>query len=436
MPISRRHWLRGAGAAVLCAPFYRLLAAPSQARAALAPKRIIFWFSPNGTVHKFWRPTGSNASFDFPAGSILEPLAAHKSKLLVLDGLNFERTRGGSHEGGMEHMLTGGGAPSVDQYIASQVGMATPFASIELGVQTSAWGAGIQTRMAYNDQHQFVHPEDDPVAAYRRLFGGSAAPASAAAPSGAPAGPNLKKSVLDLLQGELADLEQKLGNEERRKLDAHVDALRQIERRVSGVPAAGSSGASVSCGSLKAPTLSDAKSNERFPDVGGLQMDILVAAAACDLSRVFSLQWSHTVSPAILSWAGASEGHHELSHKDDSNTAGVAGFVGAERWFAGQFASLLDKLQATAEPDGSGSLLDTSTVVWVKELGDGRLHDFKSVPFVIAGGGNGHWQTGRYLKFADQPHQKLLVTLCQSMGVNVDHFGVTDITGSLEGVTL
>ena len=434
MHISRRRWLRGAGAAFLCAPFYRLLAAPSQVRAALAPKRIIFWFSPNGTIHKFWRPTGSEANFDFSAGSILEPLAAHKSKLLVLDGLNFERTRGGSHEGGMEHMLTGGGAASVDQFIASQLGMATPFASIELGVQTSAWGAGIQTRMAYNDQHQFVHPEDDPVAAYRRLFGGSVAPA---AQSGAPAGPNLKKSVLDLLQGELADLEQQLGNEERRKLDAHVDALRQIERRVAAVPAAaGTAGAAVSCGSLKAPTLADAKSNERFPDVGGLQADILVAAAACDLSRVLSLQWSHTVSPAILSWAGANEGHHELSHKDDSNTAGVAAFVTAERWFSGQFASLLDKLKATPEPDGSGTLLDTSTVVWVKELGDSRLHDFKSVPFVIAGGGNGHWQSGRYLKLADQPHQKLLVTLCQSMGVNVDHFGVTDITGALAGVSV
>jgi hypothetical protein len=181
--------------------------------------------------------------------------------------------------------------------------------------------------------------------------------------------------------------------------------------------------------------LSDAKSNERFPDVGALQTDILVAAAACDLSRVLSLQWSHTVSPTILSWANTNEGHHELSHKDDANTAGVAAFVAAERWFAGQFASLLDKLAATSEPDGTGSLLDTSTVVWVKELGDARLHDFKSVPCVIAGGGNGHWQSGRYVKFADEPHQKLLVTLCQSMGVNVDSFGVSDLRGALSGIT-
>jgi hypothetical protein len=416
------------GAGLLCAPFYRLLAEPAPVRAASTSKRIIFWFSPNGTVHDFWRPTGADTSFTFPAGSILEPLAVHKPELIVLDGLNFERTRGGSHEGGMEHMLTGGGAPSVDQFIAAQLGMATAFPSIELGVQTSAWGASVQTRMSYDDKHAYVHPEDDPVAAYRRLFGGVAAPA--AANGGGPSAPDLQKSVLDLVQGELSALETQLGSLERQKLDAHLTALRSIERRAGGAAPGGAG-----CANVKAPTLSDAKSNERFPDVGGLQMDMLVAAAACDLSRVLSIQWSHTVSPTIASWAGASEGHHELSHKDDSNKAGVASFVMAERWFAGQFALFLDKLKATPEPDGSGTLLDTSTVVWVKELGDSRLHDFKAVPFVIAGGGNGYWKTGRYLKFDAQPHQKLLVTLCQSMGLNIDHFGVTDITGNLAGLS-
>jgi hypothetical protein len=150
---------------------------------------------------------------------------------------------------------------------------------------------------------------------------------------------------------------------------------------------------------------------------------------------VLSLQYTHTVSPTIMSWAGAGEGHHELSHKDDSNTAGVASFVQTGRWLATQFASLLDQLATTQEADGSGSLLDTSTVVWVKELGDGRLHDFKSVPFIIAGKGNGHFAPGRYLKFQNQPHQRLLVSLCQAMGVDVDSFGVTDITGALPGLT-
>jgi len=424
MRLSRRRLLHSAGAALLAAPFYRLLAGGHKAHAAGLSKRLIIWFSPNGTVHKHWRPSGEGAGFEFPAGSILEPLAAHKASLLVLDGLDFMRSRGGNHEGGMEHMLTGGGAPSVDQFIAQRIGGSTPFASIELGVQTSAWGAGIQTRMSYDDSHAFVHPEDDPAAAYRRLFGGGAADPSSGAVDAAAAA---RHATIDLVKGELTALEKELGSEERGKLDAHLTSLRQLERQLDGGGSA--------CGGVVKPMITDTRSNERFPDIGALQIDMLVAAAACDLSRVLSLQWTHTVSPTIMSWAGAGEGHHELSHKDDSNTAGVASFVQSERWLATQFASLLDKLATTQEADGSGSLLDTSTVVWAKELGDGRLHDFKSVPFIVAGGGNGYFAPGRYLKFANEPHQRLLVSLCQAMGIEVDSFGVSEITGALAGLT-
>jgi hypothetical protein len=436
MAITRRRLITGVSASLLAAPFYRILGSAAPARAALTNRRIIFWFSPNGTVHSHWRPTGTGADFAFPAGSILEPLSAQQSKLLVLDGIDFERVRGGSHEGGMEHMLTGGGAPSLDQVLAQQLGAGTAFSSIELGVQTSAWGAGVQTRMSYDDAHGYVHPEDDPVAAFHRLFGG----APATQPGSPPPAPGTedpaqaaRKSVLDLVRGELGALQTELGLDERQKLEAHLESLRSLERRLT--IGAGSADASAACGTLAAPTLIDSKSNERFPEAGELQTDILVAAAACDLSRVLSLQWTHTVSPTILSWAGVGEGHHELSHKDDGNTQGVADFVASERWFAGQFASLLEKLDAVQEADGSGSLLDTSTVIWIKELGDGRLHDFKSVPFVIAGGAGGYFSTGRYAQFTNEPHQKLLVSLAHSVGVDMDHFGVADITGPLSGLT-
>jgi hypothetical protein len=431
MRINRRQSLKSMGAALLCAPVYRLLSEPARARAAIAPKRIIFWFSPNGTVHKHWRPAGGETDFSFAAGSILEPLAAHRDSLIILDGLDFVGTRGGSHEGGMEHALTGGGGPSLDQFMASQLGMATAFPSIELGVQTSAWGASIQTRLSYNDKHQYVHPEDDPGAAYRRLFGGAGPTTSSAPSAGSAPVVDPRKSVLDVVRGELNALKKQLGAEEQIKLDAHLDSLRQIERRTAGAAAAGGA----SCGGMQAPKIADPKSNEQFPEVGKLQMDILVAAAACDLSRVLTLQWTHTVSPTIFSWAGASEGHHELSHKDDGNQAGVAAFVLAERWVTEQFVAFLERLKATPEADGSGTLLDTSTVVWVKELGDGRLHDFKSVPFIIAGGGNGYWNSGRYLKMDAVPHQKLLVSLGQSMGIAMESFGSDMVTGALGGLT-
>jgi hypothetical protein len=435
MPIrlSRRRVLTGASsltAALVAAPFYKMLAHPKRARAAGVAKRIIFWFTPNGTVHSHWRPTGTGADYGFAPGSILEPLDAHKSNLLVLDGLNFDHYRASNHEGGMEHMLTGGGDPSLDQFLAAQIGGDTPFSSIELSVQTSAWGSGIQTRMSYNDAHQFVHPEDKPDAAFARIFGGgTATPDPGTGTPAADPAQIRRRSVLDLVKGELTALQRDLGADERDKLGAHLDALRTLEKRLDG-------SVSISgCGDLAMPTIADSQSNDAFPMVGSLMSDILVNAAACDASRVLSMQWSHTVSPAIFSWASVGEGHHELSHKDDGNTQGVADFVKAERWLSEQFASFLDKLAAVQEADGSGSLLDTSTVVWVKELGDGRLHDFVSVPFVIAGGGNGYFSPGRYLKFNAEPHQKLLVSLAHSVGVELDSFGTTATTGPLAGLT-
>ena len=185
----------GWGGALLLSPFLNLLADKPRVRAAGAAKRIIFWFTPNGTVHRHWRPTGQGKAFEFAAGSVLEPLARHRESLLILDELNFVSMPVCNHEGGMEHMLTGGGAQSVDQYIAGEIGGSSPFASIELSVQTSAWGSGIQTRMAYDAGHNYVQPEDDPGAAYRRLFGGVSSTPGEVEPAQA-----ARKSVLDLVR--------------------------------------------------------------------------------------------------------------------------------------------------------------------------------------------------------------------------------------------
>jgi hypothetical protein len=138
------------------------------------------------------------------------------------------------------------------------------------------------------------------------------------------------------------------------------------------------------------------------------------------MTRVASVQFSHTVSPTVPSWLGISEGHHSLSHSDDNNLEGIAQFVTAERWFAEQFSYLLDKLAETPDPAG-GYLLDRTLVVWAKELGDSRLHDCKSVPFVLTGGG--HFKTGRYLDFGGASHTKLLVSICQAMGLSTQVFG-------------
>lgn len=427
--VSRRQFTFGLGASLLAAPFVSLLRkGRAQAAEGDHAKRLIIFFTPNGTVHRHWRPTGTETNFDFPAGSILEPLRNHRSDLVICDGLNFFGAD--NHEGGMAAMLTGGGGGntesagfSVDQYVASRLGAETRFPSLELGVQTSAWGGSVQTRMSYRGPGVYAPPDDSPVSTFERLFGDLVGD-----PGQIDERLRRRQSILDLVGAELGDLSSRVGAEERIKLDAHMESIREVERGLGG----GTTGTCDSPGPVVdlAPL-----QNDNFPMIGRAQMDLLVTALACDMTRVASIQWAHTVAPTVFSWLGVSEGHHSLSHMDDGNTAGIADLVKTERWFAEQFGYLLDRLKNTPEADGSGSMLESSLVVWCKEMGDSRLHNCLSVPFVLAGQAGGRIATGRYLRYDSVPHTKLLVSICHAMGLNNGTFGdPSHGTGPLSGL--
>jgi hypothetical protein len=238
-----------------------------------------------------------------------------------------------------------------------------------------------------------------------------------------------KQSVLDVLRGELSDLRNQVGAEEQNKLDAHLDALRRMESSLLGP--AQSSG----CSAPPAPMALDPNAHPSFDKITRSQTDLLVSALGCGLTRVATLQLSHTVGPHVFSWLGLQEGHHTLSHSDDSNTDGVAQYVAAERWIAEQFLYLVQRLDALPEPGADGSMLDHTLLLWAKELADGRLHNCESVPFVLAGASS-FLTTGRYLQLGGVPHQKLLVSLCQGMGLDNATFGDPTVgQGPLEGLS-
>jgi len=414
---SRRKFIASAATAAIAAPFIRILNGDSAyaAEGDGFAKRLIIFFSPNGTVHSHWRPTGGELNFDFAAGSILEPLKPHKNDIIVLDGIDFYGVA--NHEPGMSAMLTGGGGSgtlsggkSVDQYIASQIGQGMKFPSLELGIQTSAWGASNQTRMCCSSPGTYVPPDDNPLSVYERMFGEFGASDEQKDKIF-----NRRKSILDLVSGELKDLRYRVGYEEKLKLDQHLESIVQMEGSLVtpvDVCAPPSSALSV-------PT----QEHQYFADITAAQIDLMFTALACDMTRVASLQLSHTVGPHVFTWLGHTEGHHSLSHMGDSDAAGVLRYVEAERWITEQFVVLLEKLKNTPEPDGEGSMLDNTCLLWAQELGDGRLHDCVSVPFVIAGKAGGFFQTGRYLQSGSEPHQKLLVSICHAMGLSNPVFG-------------
>jgi hypothetical protein len=435
--IGRRAFTSALGASFVAASFVEAArGAPAVQRAAKkvhpagagVAKRLVVFFTPNGTVHKYWRPMGSGENFSFIRGGILEPLAAHAADLVICDGIDFAGFD--NHAPGMAGMLTGNGGTgsatrgmSVDQYIATNLTAGTRFDSLEFGVQTSAWGGQVQTRMSYASGGTFVTPEDRPRNAFTRMFGD----VTGGNPTELDKLARRKRSILDVVKGDLADLYPRLGREEQIKLEQHLDALRKMENGMTG---------GGTCTTPLSPGELDPYANDSFPAVGRAQMDLLVTALACGLTRVASIQWAHTVSPTVFRWLGVTEGHHDLSHKDDSNVQGVADFVKAERWHAEQFAYLLTSLAAVPEPGGSGSMLDNTLVLWAKELADGRRHDGKSVPFILAGKAGGYLKTGRYLNFGGAPHQKLLVSICQAMGLTNPTFGdPSHGTGPLDGLS-
>jgi len=350
--------LHGIGASVLAAPFLKLLensALAAEGTTTGHAKRLVLFFSPNGTVHEHWRPTGSGTNFSFPTGSVLEPLNKHKSDLIVCDGIDFFGVA--NHEPGMSAMLTGGGGAntltggrSLDQYVAAQIGGESKFPSLDLGVATSAWGASNQTRMSYSAPGQYVPPDDNPVHVYERMFG----PIYGASQVPMDMALLRRKSVLDLVRDEIHDLRQSVGKQEREQLDAHLAALQTVEK---GLASGGD------CAKPEPPTLLNAGSNDQFPDLVKTQTDLMVLTLSYGMTNVASLQCSHTVSPVLFSWLGMTDDHHGLSHKPDSDAVGVQNFVLAERWFAEQFAYLIEQLKATPEPDGDGSLFDHTYVL-------------------------------------------------------------------------
>jgi hypothetical protein len=423
--LSRRTLLASAAGAAVGLPWLEAFAPRHAGAATATPKRFVVMFAPNGLLPA-WTPSG--AENDFELSPILAPLAEHQSDLVVIRGLYQEGGGGDGHQNGMGGMLTGaslnagpfGGmqappagwasGPSVDQRVADVLGGETKLRSLELGVQVGEadnWG-----RMCYRAANQPLPPEDDPSAVYARVFAElHTDPAVLAAERAR------QKSILDTVAGEYGRVAAGLGSADKQRLDAHLDAVRDIEQRLTRVGSIG--GAACSDPVLRAVDKND---NEAFPDVGALQLDLLAMALACDITRVASLQWSRSVSQTRFTWLGIDEAHHDLSHLSDDDAAAVDKLSRIESWYASQLATLIAKLKAI--PEGDGSVLDNTVILFCNELAKGNTHSRQDAGYVLAGRAGGSLKTGRFLRYdGNTPHNGLLISLLNAMDVPDQRFG-------------
>ena len=441
---SRRAVLRGAFGASIGLPWLASLGA-RRARAAAPPAfptRFVVMFSPNGTLPAAWNPEGTETSFTLPP--ILQPLAEHQADLVVVRGVDQQGGGGDGHQNGMGGMLTGqplnagpfagtGSAPagwpngpSVDQRIAEALGGTTKLRSLELGVQVGAadnWG-----RMIYRAANQPLPPEDDPAQVYANVFSDLHADPAALAALRA-----RRRSILDTVGAQYARLSARLGGDDRARLDRHLTAVREIEQRLT-TPFAG---ATAACHDPAPAPDAATSNNDDFPAIGALQIDLLVMALACDLTRVASLQWSRSVSQTRFTWLtpAIAETHHDLSHRPDGDAVAADKLVRINRWYATQLATLMTKLKAIPEGDGS-TLLDHTLILWCNELAIGNVHSRTDAPYVLGGRAGGGLATGRYLSYAGNvPHNNLLLSIINAMGIADHSFGKPDwCTGPLSGL--
>ncbi|MDX2056051.1 MAG: DUF1552 domain-containing protein [Polyangiaceae bacterium] len=398
--VSRRKLLFGASA--LTATLLPMLGA--RAEGSLHPKNILFVYHPNG-LEPGWE--GGGASGPLVLNPILSALEPFKSQLVVCGGI-----KGGTvnevqaHSEGTTSLWTGSRIAasadfathaSVDQLLAPMLAP-TPFRTLEFGVQSVPDTIDNSHVTIYSGAGKPIQPEDDPNAMFARVFSGGKDPATLARLR------SEQKSVFDLARTSLDRIRASYGIEERAKLDAHEQALRDVEKRLDSLNACPTSyqNHQLSLASLKSD-------DTQFETLAGLQTDLLVNALSCGLTSVASLQYSYSTSMTRF------KGQPPLHSVMHSGTTSQK--VEINRWFVEEFARLLQKLSNTKFENGA-SLLDETLVVWGSEMAVGN-HLNAPIPFILAGGGtSGFLKLGRWVNLTSRPrHTRLLATLFEIMGV-------------------
>lgn len=431
---TRRRFLKNMFVTGTMSPLAMSIARPVLAAEQDIP-RAIFIYVPDGvystlrdshgmvTQEGTWHPTGD--PFNPTLNLMTEAFAPVKEHITWLQGLNMYGG-GGSHQGGARKVLTGNGDDSLDIVLGRQpeIGGKTPIRNINLGVMAN-FQAGTTDHVHYLNGIS-VKPEDDPVAAFNRVYGLSSV--------GADLGDyDPRRDIISLTHRELAGLMQNdLGLDERVKLETHVDALNDLQKKLDGVS---TSDGSAGGGICDVNSYNQSGFNTESPDgvyppfihlednfkpIANLQVELLTRLLACDMTRVAGLQLSHTTSNF--------RSHHSISHNFSS------AWVDSLNFFYGFIVDLIQSLKAV--PDGSGTLLDNTIIYMYSCLGDGKLHDHNDMPFMLAGGGAKGIPGNRQLRFGGEDHTKLLVTIANIMGYQIDSFGTNGVSGGLDGIVV
>ena len=426
LSLPRRTFLRGVGATVALPFLDAMVPALSSlsvtARAAANPvRRLGFVYIPNGAVMQQWTPAEVGSEFEL--SPTLSPLAPYRDQLTVVSGLahgqaeplgdgNGEHSRAsatwlnGVHPKQTEGSDVQAGI-TADQLAAQALGRDTPLPSLELAIDLdglvgnceNGYSCVYLNTVAWRSPTTPLPMENNPRVVFERLFGDGGTTEQRVAEM------RRDRSILDSVTDDLAALERDIGVGDRARLDQYLDAIRALERRIQLAEA---QSADAELPELARPV----GIPDTFEDHVKLMFDLLSLAYQADITRVFTFMLGRELGGRTYPHLGVPDPHHGLSHHRND-------------------PEKLDKLARINTPDGDGSLLDHSMVLYGGGLGDSNDHAHFDLPELVVGGGAVRLEGGRHLQYPkDTPMTNLLVSMLDKAGLSAEDLG--DSTGRIK----
>ncbi len=433
LTLPRRTFIRGMGA-TLALPLLDAMVPAMSALSKAAP-RFAAIYCGNGANMDDWTPATAGVGFEF--SPILKPLEAFRDRTLVFTGLdNFPATdqgdSGGQHPRAAPafmscvHPKQTEGADvqagtTIDQLIAQQICRDSKLSSLEVAVDRNdvvgacdhGYACAYMNSMSWKTPTMPLPSETNPRFVFERLFGSGDTAEARVARS------QEDRSLLDGVTQEISQLRRKLGPRDGVKLSEYLDAIRDVERRIAK---------SESHNTDFAVPARPAGVPETFKEYAELMFDLQVLAFQADITRVSSFLMARENVDRSYAEIGLPEAHHSMSHHAN-NPEKMAVFSKLNTYHVETLAYFLKKLQAI--PDGDGSLLDHSIVLYGSGMSDGNTHNNYNVPVVVVGGRDQQMKGNRHLKYPKgTPLANLSLSLMDKFGVNLDRFG--DSTGELD----
>ena len=437
--LPRRTVLRGIGSLVALPLLGAMVPAlTATGRTAAAPiSRLGFFYAPIGMFLPNFHPAG-NGGRDYKITRILTPLKDYREQMTVVSGLSNNGLVSPNEGGGVHTRAHGGwlsgvlpkrtegadieAGKTVDQFAADVLGKNTSLRSLELTTDSNftvgncenGYSCTYQNSTSWRSPTTPLYHERDPRVVFQRLFGNGGSVEARLAQM------QTDRSILDSVTDSINQLERKLGPSDRIVMEEYLNAVREIERRIQRTVQNNASG-----------PLPTAQQPAGVPDTYEEHVDtlfeMLVLAYQADITRVSCFQMARELSGRTYPNIGVPEGHHTVSHHQ-LNPHNIEQYTKINIHQVSLFSKLIDRMHNT--PDGDGSLLDHSIMMYGTGMGDGDHHTPYDLPVILVGGGSGQMKGGQHIRYAmHTPFMNLGLTLLDKVGVKVD--SISDSTGLL-----